>query len=66
MLNTRIGLTGITTGVNLTNDYSYAHNQTATSISVTGGGIINVYLVIEGGIAVFSQPVSCTFTYQLY
>lgn len=66
VLNTRTGLTGITTGFTLTNDYSYAYNQTATSVSVKGGGIVNAYLVIEGGILIFSTPVSCSFTYRVY
>lgn len=66
VLNTRTGLTGITTGFTLSNEYSYPYNQTATSVSVKGGGIVNAYLVIEGGFLLFSQPVSCSFTYRLY
>lgn len=66
VLNTRTGLTGVTLGFTLTNDYSYAYNQTATSVSVKGGGIVNAYLVIEGGILLFSTPVSCSFTYSVY
>ncbi len=66
VLNTRTGLTGVTTGFTLTNDYSYAYNQTATSISVKGGGIVNAYLIVNGGIRLFSTPVSCSFTYRVY
>lgn len=66
VLNTRTGLTGITTGFTLSNEYSYPYNQTAISVSVKGGGIVNAYLVIEGSILLFSQPVSCSFTYRLY
>jgi len=66
VLNTRTGLTGLTTGFTLSNDYSYAYNQTATSVSVKGGGIVNAYLIIEGALTLFSQPVSCSFTYRLY
>jgi len=66
VLNTRTGLTGITTGFSLSNEYSYPYNQTATSVSVKGGGIVNVYLLIKGGILLYSQPVSCSFTYRVY
>ncbi len=66
VLNTRTGLTGVTTGFSLSNEYSYPYNQTATSVSVKGGGIVNAYLVIDGGIRLFSQPVSCSFTYRVY
>lgn len=66
VLNTRTGLTGITIGFTLTNDYSYAYNQTATSVSVKGGGIVNAYLLVNGGIQLFSTPVSCSFTYRVY
>lgn len=66
VLNTRTGLTGVTMGLTLTNDYSYAYNQTVTSVSVKGGGIVNFYLVIEGGILIYSTPVSCSFTYRVY
>lgn len=66
VLNTRTGLTGVTTGFSLSNEYSYAYNQTATSVSVKGGGIVNAYLVIDGGIRLWSQPMSCSFTYRVY
>ena len=66
VLNTRTGLTGVTTGVTLTNTYSYAYNQSASSVSVKGGGIVNIYLLIDGGIRLYSVPVSCSFTYRVY
>ena len=66
VLNTRTGLTGVTTGFTLVNDYSYPYNQTASAVSIKGGGVVNVYLVIEGGVLVYSQPVSCSFTYRVY
>lgn len=49
VLNTRTGLTGVTTIVNLSNDWSYSYNQTATSVSVRGGGIVNAYFSTPWG-----------------
>lgn len=66
VLNTRTGLTGVTLAVDLTNEYSYAYDQSPISVSVKGGGILNVYLLIEGMVRVYSTPVSCSFTYSVY
>lgn len=66
VLNTRTGLTGLTTGFHLHDTYSYAYDQSAVSVSVKGGGIITVYLLIDGGVQIFSSPVSCSFTYSVY
>jgi hypothetical protein len=66
VLNTRTGLTGVTTGISLSNEYSYAYNQTASSVSVKGGGVLNVYLLVNGMVRLFSTPVSCSFTYRVY
>lgn len=67
MLNTRTGLTGVTTIVNLSNDWSYSYNQTATSVSVRGGGIVNVYYSTPwGAIYLWSQATECSFTYSVY
>lgn len=66
VLNTRTGLTGVTTGFTLSNAYSYSYGQTATSVSVAGGGVVNAYLLVNGSILLYSQPVSCSFTYRLY
>ena len=65
VLNTRVGLTGLTMGKDLSNEYSYSYNQTTQSVSVVGGGIFNMYMVVEGGIRVYSRPVSCSFTYSV-
>lgn len=65
VLNTRVGLTGVTLGMDLSNEYSYSYNQTTQSVSVVGGGIFNIYLVVEGGIRLYSRPVSCSFTYTV-
>jgi len=66
VLSTYTGLTGLTMTATLTNEYSYAYNQTAAQVSIKGGGIVNVYLIIEGGVRLYSVPVSCSFTYQVY
>jgi len=65
VLNTQVGLTGITLGMDLTNEYSYSYNQTSQSVSIAGGGILNIYLVVEGGVRLYSRPVSCSFTYSV-
>ncbi|GAP08993.1 hypothetical protein BECAL_00126 [Bellilinea caldifistulae] len=66
VLSTYTGLTGLTMVATLTNEYSYAYNQTAAQVSIKGGGIVNVYLIIEGGVRLYSVPVSCSFTYRVY
>lgn len=66
VLSTRVGLTGMTLGLGLSNEYSYAYNQSQSSVSIRGGAILNVYIVIEGGIKMYSTPISCSFTYRTY
>lgn len=66
VLNTRTGLTGVTVALTLDNAYSYAYNQTSSSVSVQGGGIVNAWLLVGGVIRLYSTPVSCSFTYRLY
>ncbi len=64
-VNEWVGLTGITLGQDLTNTYHY-HYVTATTADITGGGTVNVYLLIDGVIRVYSQPVECSIHYSLY
>ena len=52
--------------ISLSNEYSYPYNQSQSSVSVKGGAIYNIYLVIEGHIKLSSGPVSCSFTYKTY
>lgn len=66
VLSTRVGLTGWTMTGGLSNEYSYAYNQTSSSVSVKGGAMLDVYLFVEGLIKLYSVPVSCSFTYSLY
>lgn len=66
VLHTRVGLTGVTLGMDLSNEYSYTYNQSQSSVSVNGGAILNSYLVIEGVVKMYSRPVSCSFTYRTY
>ena len=47
VLNTRVGLTGWTMTGGLSNEYSYAYNQTSSSVSVKGGANLDVYLLVE-------------------
>jgi len=60
-----VGLTGCTIGQDLTNTYHY-HYTTATTADITGGGIVDVYLLINGGIKILSLPVECSIHYSLY
>ncbi|NOK61979.1 MAG: hypothetical protein GFH27_549289n327 [Chloroflexi bacterium AL-W] len=63
--NAWVGLTGVTLGFDLTSTYTNVYNRTS-SIEIVGGGIIDVYLVIDGGIKIYSNPISCTINYALY
>lgn len=66
VLNTRTGLTGVTTGMELHDNWSYYYNLTSTSVSVKGGGILDYYLNIGGKWVFYSQPVECGFNYSVY
>jgi hypothetical protein len=65
VLSTYTGLTGLTMSADLTNAYSYSYNKTSASVSVKGGGIVNIYLIVKGVIKLYSVPVSCSFTYSV-
>lgn len=64
--STWTNLTGVTIGLTLNNANSYSYNKTSTSVSVAGSGVVNAYIIVEGGPVVWSQPVSCSFTYSVY
>lgn len=67
VLSTRTSLTGITYGLSMSEPYSYAYNQSSSSVSVKGGAIINAYILLDtGATTVYSTPVSCSFTYSVY
>jgi hypothetical protein len=67
VLNTRVGLTGYSVGLSLTDTYSYSYNQTTTIVCVKGGGIVNEYICVLGNCFIWrSQPVSCSFCYSVY
>jgi len=53
-------------GSYLHDTYSFVYNQSASSVSVKGGGIVSTYILIEGGVYYSSTPVSCSFTYRVY
>ena len=62
VLNTRTGLTGVTTGMELHDNWSYYYNLTSTSVNVKGGGIVDYYLNIGGKWVFYSK---CRFTLHI-
>ncbi len=66
VLNTRQGLTGTTFGLASRNEYSYVVSQSANSVTIKGGAIVDAYLLINTGMTVlWSAPVECSFTYSI-
>jgi hypothetical protein len=64
-VNEWVGLRGCTLGLDLTSTYHY-HHTTATTADVTGGGVVDYYIAVEGGIKVWSRPVECSIHYSIY
>ena len=64
-VNEWVGLRGVTLGFELVHTYHY-HYTTATTADITGGGIVNHYLIVNGSILMWSRPVECSIHYSLY
>jgi len=67
-VHTYVGLTGITIGLNLRDTYSYAYNQTTTTVNWQGGGVVDQYIWVPGlgDVVVGSTAVSCGGFYNVY
>jgi|GEM_PF-2436041 len=58
-------LSGVTLGFGWTQTYAYATNY-GTHIDVYGGGLLDFYLLIEGGIKWYSMPLNLSLIYAVY
>ena len=63
-VNEWVGLRGVTMGLDLVQEYHY-HYITATTADITGGGVVDHYLLVNGMIKVWSTPVECSIHYSL-
>ena len=64
-VNEWVGLRGYTVGKELKGTYHYHHFDTTTA-DITGGGVVDWYILVEGGVKVWSMPVECTIHYSIY
>ncbi len=58
-------LSGCTLGYGWTQTYAYADNY-GTHINVYGGGVLDFYVIIEGGIKYYSMLHNLSLTYAVY
>ncbi len=63
-----VGLSGVTTGVSLSDPWTQADiNSNQTSVYISGGGTLNYYVLTPIGPVTFSsEPISCSLTYSVY